>query len=226
MYSRISFFRGIVTCIAFWYNQELKEGANMQTSWEELCSAVQGCTRCPLSSGRKHTVIGEGDPHSPLMLVGEGPGEQEDLTGRPFVGAAGQLLDKMLAAIGLDRSRVYICNVVKCRPPQNRVPQPEEIEQCMNYLRQQFVLVRPKVILCLGSTPSKALIDPQIRITRQRGQWVLRRGVWFLPTYHPAALIYDSSKKRDSWEDLKKLRAKLNELSLYPGREGESGDAK
>ena len=167
-------------------------------------------------------MIGEGDPHSPLMLVGEGPGEQEDLTGRPFVGAAGQLLDKMLISIGLERSCVYICNVVKCRPPQNRVPQPEEISQCMNYLRQQFVLVRPKVILCLGSTPSKALIDPQMRITRQRGQWILKRGVWFLPTYHPAALIYDASKKRESWEDLKALKAKLTELNLYTGRQVET----
>ena len=187
----------------------------MQASWTELRGAVEHCSRCPLCQRRTHTVIGEGNPQSPLMLVGEGPGEQEDLTGRPFVGAAGQLLDKMLAAIGLGRNSVYICNVVKCRPPQNRTPEPEEMTACMGYLRQQFVLVRPKVILCLGSTPSRAIIDPNIRITRQRGQWHLKRGIWIMPTYHPAALIYDNSKKRDSWADLQQVMAKLTELGVY-----------
>ena len=197
----------------------------MEASWAELIQAVSSCTRCPLSQGRKHTVLGEGNPKSPLMLVGEGPGEQEDLTGRPFVGAAGQLLDRMLDAIGLSRQSVYICNVVKCRPPQNRTPQPDEMSACMGYLRQQFVLVRPKIILCLGSTPSRAILDPEIRITRQRGQWQLRRGVWIMPTYHPAALIYDSSKKRDSWQDLKRVREKLIELELYEQMTAKSADS-
>ncbi|MBQ7485978.1 MAG: uracil-DNA glycosylase, partial [Clostridia bacterium] len=187
----------------------------MRASWTDLRGAVEQCTLCPLCQHRKNTVLGEGNPQSPLMLVGEGPGEQEDLTGRPFVGAAGQLLDRMLAAIGLGRNSVYICNVVKCRPPQNRTPEPDEMTACMGYLRQQFVLVHPKVILCLGATPSRAIIDPNIRITRQRGQWQLKRGVWIMPTYHPAALIYDGSKKRDSWSDLQQVRAKLMELGVY-----------
>ena len=184
----------------------------MQTSWEELCSAVQGCTRCPLSSGRKHTVIGEGDPHSPLMLVGEGPGEQEDLTGRPFVGAAGQLLDKMLAAIGLDRSRVYICNVVKCRPPQNRDPAPEEREACSVWLKRQIAYIDPKIIVCLGRISATSLISPSFRITREHGQWYEIEGRRVIATYHPSALLRDVSKRPEAFADFREIRTAMRSL--------------
>ena len=160
-------------------------------------------------------MLGEGNLHAALMFIGEGPGAQEDATGRPFVGAAGQLLDRMLAAIGMTREQVYICNIVKCRPPQNRVPEPDERSTCMPYLRQQVALVRPKIIVCLGSTPTRALLGDQMRITRDRGVWQLKKGVWFMPTYHPAALLRDLDKKRPAWEDFKAIRDKLIELGVY-----------
>ena len=187
----------------------------MTTSWSALTEAVGACEKCRLCQTRKHVVLGEGDPHAALMFIGEGPGQQEDETGRPFVGAAGQLLDRMLAAIGLTRAQVYICNIVKCRPPQNRVPEPDERAACLDYLRQQVALVRPKVIVCLGSTPTRALLGEDMRITRDRGVWQLRKGVWFMPTFHPAALLRDQDKKRPAWEDFKAIRAKLIELGVY-----------
>jgi DNA polymerase len=146
------------------------------------------------------------------MFVGEGPGRSEDEAGRPFVGEAGRLLDKMLAAIGLDRKDVYIANIVKCRPPANRVPAEEEASACLPYLRAQFALIRPKVLVCLGATSAKYLYDADVRITRDRGVWRQKKGVWILPTYHPAALLRDPSKKREAWEDLKSLRQKLSEI--------------
>ena len=187
----------------------------MTTSWPALTEAVGACEKCRLCQTRKHVVLGEGDPHAALMFIGEGPGQQEDETGRPFVGAAGQLLDRMLAAIGLTRAQVYICNIVKCRPPQNRVPEPDERAACLDDLRQQVALVRPKVIVCLGSTPTRALLGEDMRITRDRGTWQLRKGVWFMPTFHPAALLRDQDKKRPAWEDFKAIRAKLIELGVY-----------
>lgn len=194
----------------------------MNTSWPTLTQEVFSCEKCRLCETRKNVVLGEGDLHAPLMFIGEGPGAQEDATGRPFVGAAGQLLDKMLAAIGMTREQVYICNIVKCRPPQNRVPEPDERAACMPYLRQQVALVRPKVIVCLGSTPTRALLGDQMRITRDRGVWQLRKGVWFMPTYHPAALLRDLDKKRPAWEDFKAIRDKLIELGVYERAEASS----
>ena len=187
----------------------------MHTSWPTLTEAVYSCEKCRLCQTRKNVVLGEGNLHAALMFIGEGPGAQEDETGRPFVGAAGQLLDKMLAAIGLAREQVYICNIVKCRPPQNRVPEGDERMACMDYLRQQVALVRPKVIVCLGSTPTRALLGDQMRITRDRGVWQLKKGVWFMPTFHPAALLRDPDKKRAAWEDFKAIRDKLRELGAY-----------
>ena len=194
----------------------------MNTSWPTLTEAVFACEKCRLCQTRTNVVLGEGDQHAPLMFIGEGPGQQEDLSGRPFVGAAGQLLDKMLAAIGLKREQVYICNIVKCRPPQNRVPEPDERAACMDYLRQQVALVRPKVIVCLGSTPTRALLGDDMRITRDRGVWQLKKGVWFMPMYHPAALLRDADKKRPAWVDFQAIRDKLIELNAYPG-ETEAG---
>ena len=184
----------------------------MKTSWPTLAQEALSCEKCKLCQTRTNVVLGEGDVHASLMFIGEGPGQQEDLSGRPFVGAAGQLLDKMLAAIGMTREQVYICNIVKCRPPQNRVPEPDERAACMDYLRQQVALVRPKVIVCLGSTPTRALLGDHMRITRDRGVWQLKKGVWFMPTYHPAALLRDESKKREAWHDLKLVMEKLKEL--------------
>ena len=187
-----------------------------EMTWELFHHQVEACGLCPLHEGILHKVPGQGDEHAPLMLIGEGPGQVEDETGRPFVGPAGQLLDKMLAAIGHSREDVYIANVVKCRPPSNRVPLPEEAQACLPYLRAQFLLIKPKILVCLGSTAARNIIRSDIRITRERGQWTQRKGVWMLPTYHPSALLRDQTgaKKREAWEDLKALRVKELELGL------------
>ena len=185
----------------------------MQVSWATLLEEISVGRKGALCGGRTHTVTGEGDPQADLMLIGEGPGRDEDLQGRPFVGAAGDLLMKMLAAIGLSRRDVYIANTVKCRPPHNRVPEPEEVAACLPYLRAQVALVRPRVILLLGSTALQAVMGREHRITRERGLWIERKGFWIMPTYHPAALLRDESKKRPAWEDLQKVRDKLAEAA-------------
>ncbi len=184
----------------------------MVVSWQSVLDEISQCEKCELCRTRTHTVPGEGNYHARVMFVGEGPGADEDRMGRPFVGRAGQLLDKMIAAMGLTREEVYIANVVKCRPPQNRTPLPEETFACLPYLRAQFALIRPQIIVCLGATAAKALINPELRITRDRGVWVEKKGVWMMPTYHPAALLRDVSKKREAWEDLQLVMAKLKEL--------------
>ena len=186
----------------------------MNTSWPTLTEAVFACEKCRLCQTRTNVVLGEGDLHAPLMFIGEGPGQQEDETGRPFVRVAGQPL-------AVREKNVYICNIVKCRPPQNRVPEADERAACMDYLRQQVALVRPKVIVCLGSTPTRALLGEQMRITRDRGVWQLKKGVWFMPTYHPAALLRDADKKRPAWADFQAIRDKLIELNAYPKAEAE-----
>ena len=184
----------------------------MEVSWDSLHAAIQSCEKCGLCRGIHHKVPGQGNGSARLMFIGEGPGADEDLQGLAFVGRAGQLLTRMIAAMGYDREQVYICNVVKCRPPENRVPLPEEAAACMPYLRAQFALVRPRVIVLLGATAARAVLGPDIRITRDRGIWVERKSVWFMPTYHPAALLRDESKKRDAWHDLQAVRDKLKEL--------------
>ncbi|MBD9220088.1 MAG: uracil-DNA glycosylase [Clostridiales bacterium] len=181
-------------------------------SWETLEGACLNCRKCRLWETRTNVVIGVGNRNADIMFVGEGPGQQEDLQGEPFVGPAGKLLDKMLASIGLDREKVYIANIVKCRPPGNRDPHDDEQEACMNYLRYQLVLVKPKIIVCLGRIAATAIIDKDFKITRQHGQWTERKGYWFIATYHPSALLRDESKKRPAWEDLKLIRAKLDEI--------------
>ncbi len=185
--------------------------------WEELEERIRACNRCGLCQGRTNAVPGEGNRNADILFIGEGPGQVEDETGRPFVGPAGQLLDKMLAAIDLSREQVYIANIVKCRPPRNRVPTDEEAAICMPYLREQFKLIRPKIIVTLGSTAGKYIIKPDLRITREHGQWTQRAGVWMLPTYHPSALLRDETnqKKREAWEDLKKLRERCEEECAF-----------
>lgn len=183
--------------------------------WRQLYSHIENCQNCALYQGCTHKVPGQGDLRAPLMLIGEGPGQHEDEQGLAFVGPAGQLLTQMPSAIRLPRDRVYICNVVKCRPPHNRQPLPEEVQACLPYLRRQFLLVRPRVILLLGATAVSAVLGPEYRITRCHGQWVSRKGVDIIATYHPSALLRDAGKKRPAWEDLQKLRDRLKELELY-----------
>ncbi len=186
-----------------------------EITWELFNRQVAECRLCPLCQHIRNKVPGQGDPGAPLMLIGEGPGQTEDEEGLAFVGAAGQLLTRMLEAIQLPRDRVYICNIVKCRPPNNRVPTPEEAEACRIHLRMQTYLVKPKVIVLLGSTAAKSILNPEIRITRERGIWTERKDVWIMPTYHPSALLRDPDKKRDAWEDMKSLRSRLIQLGLY-----------
>lgn len=181
--------------------------------WKELYSEINGCQKCRLCEQRTNIVIGEGDPKSHYNVHRRGAGRDEDLSGRPFVGRAGQLLDKMIGAIGFRREEVYIANVVKCRPPNNRTPEESEADACLPYLRVQFALIRPKIIVCLGATAAKYIYDPNVRITRDRGVWKDKKGVWILPTYHPAALLRDESKKREAWEDMQKLKQKYDEIA-------------
>ena len=188
----------------------------MTVSWASLMAELEQCHRCALRDGCQRVVPGEGDPNADLMLIGEGPGADEDRLGRPFVGRAGELLTRMLAAIDLRRDQVYICNVVKCRPPRNRAPLPEEMDACKGYLRSQFALVQPRVLVLLGATAGKAVLGDSFRVTRDRGAWVERRGVWIMPTFHPAALLRDESLKRPTWEDLKAVRRRLDELAGPP----------
>ena len=188
----------------------------MTTSWTKLTAEIDECARCPLCEGCGQKVPGQGDPNAPLMLIGEGPGEQEDRQGLAFVGPAGQLLTKMLDAIQLPRDRVYICNVVKCRPPGNRTPTVEEAAACAPHLLAQWALVKPKAVLLLGGTAVRSVLGENYRITRCRGQWFERRGVPVLATYHPSALLREQAKKREAWEDLKKVRAMLAALNAYP----------
>ncbi|MBK7294169.1 MAG: uracil-DNA glycosylase [Holophagaceae bacterium] len=179
------------------------------TSLQELQLAIQGCLACPLGPGRLKFVFGEGDPSARLLFVGEGPGRDEDLQGRPFVGKAGELLDKMIGAIGLRRDQTYIANVVKCRPPDNRTPTSEEAAACLGYLRRQIELIRPAVIVTLGATPLRELVGVSEGITRVRGQWkrvvVGGREIPVMPTFHPAYVLrqYTQDVRRAVWEDLK-----------------------
>ena len=184
----------------------------MRVSWSSLLAEVRDCEKCGLCRGRLNTVPGEGDPAADLMFIGEGPGAEEDRLGRPFVGRSGELLTRMIHAIGLERAEVYICNVVKCRPPGNRNPDPVEAEACLPYLRAQVALVRPKVIALLGRVACQYTLREHISVTRDHGRWFERKGVWMMPTFHPAALLRDPARKREAWEDFQKLRDKLREV--------------
>ena len=189
----------------------------MRVSWPEFSEELEDCRKCRLCEHRSHIVPGEGNPNAALMFIGEGPGQEEDRLGRPFVGRSGELLTRMIHAIGIERSDVYICNVVKCRPPQNRNPEPDEAEACLNYLRQQVALVRPRVIVLLGKIACRYTLREDVFITRDHGRWYERKGTWFMPTFHPSALLRDPTKKRDAWDDFQKIRAKLNEIEEATG---------
>ena len=182
---------------------------------DKLQRECLSCRDCPLSLGRHNVVFGVGDPESELMFIGEGPGEQEDLQGEPFVGPAGKLLDDMLEMIDLDRSRVYIANIVKCRPPHNRDPLGTEQDACIGYLRKQTKLLNPKIIVCLGRIAAMKLIREDFKITRDHGTWEQKGGIWFTAMYHPSALLRDVTKRPDTFRDLKSLQAKAAELCTH-----------
>ncbi|MBI4003619.1 MAG: uracil-DNA glycosylase [Candidatus Omnitrophica bacterium] len=177
----------------------------------ELAHEVERCRRCPLYRTRTHAVVSDGSPDARLMFVGEAPGRDEDLQGKPFVGAAGQLLTKMIQAMGLRREDVYICNVLKDRPPANRTPEPEEIEACLPFLRAQIAIVQPSVICVLGAVAAKALLGPHVAITKVRGHVADYGGIPLVPTYHPAYLLRNPDAKRFAWVDLKKVKKLLND---------------
>ncbi|AAK80938.1 DNA polymerase [Clostridium acetobutylicum] len=203
--------------------------------WRELYNECIECQKCRLGENRTNMVFGEGNPEAKLMFVGEAPGADEDRLGRPFVGRAGQLLTKGLTALNLSRDRdYYIANVCKCRPEKNRTPYEDEAEACMPYLRNQFALIKPKILVCLGSTAMKFIMEPalnkilqqnntieeenliwkngQMRITRDRGKWLKVKGIYMMATFHPAALFRDENKKTAFWEDLKLIKAKYVDL--------------
>lgn len=176
---------------------------------EILRRKVEVCTNCMLHTYRKNIVFGEGNINAKLMFIGEGPGEEEDKTGRPFVGAAGQLLTKMIEAMGLKRDDVYIANIVKCRPPNNRNPYEDEASKCIIYLKEQIELIKPTYIICLGSVASKYLFSEEIKITKERGSWRLYNGVNVMLTYHPSFLLRSPEKKRETWKDLQEVMKKM-----------------
>lgn len=182
--------------------------------WDALYEECIHCQKCGLAETRTNVVFGEGARDAEVMFIGEGPGEQEDRTGRPFVGRAGQLLDDMLAMIDLKREKVFIGNMVKCRPPQNRDPLNIEQEACIAYLRNQVALLKPKIIVCLGRIAAMKLIKEDFKITREHGQWIEKAGVWMMAMYHPSALLRDPRKRPESFEDLKSLQAKIREVCV------------
>lgn len=181
-------------------------------SMERLKRECMGCTDCPLGETRTKLVFGVGRENAEVMLVGEGPGEQEDLQGEPFVGPAGKLLDDMLELIDLDRSKVYIANMVKCRPPKNRDPLPEEQTACNHWLKEQIRIVDPKIIVCLGRIAAQRMIREDFRITREHGEWFDIDGRRVMATYHPSALLRDINKRPEAFMDLRELRKEIRRL--------------
>lgn len=181
-------------------------------AWEALKTECAGCTACALCSTRKNVVFGVGNSEAEIMLIGEGPGEQEDIQGIPFVGPAGKLLDSMLEMIDLDRTKVYIANMVKCRPPKNRDPQEAELVACRHWLDSQLALVNPRIIVCLGRISAQSLISPDFRITLQHGKWFDINGRRCMATYHPSALLRDVSKRPDAFTDLRALRQEIRSV--------------
>ncbi|MBP3705456.1 MAG: uracil-DNA glycosylase [Clostridia bacterium] len=192
----------------------------MYDNFEELKENCLNCRKCGLCETRTNVVVGVGNPRARILFIGEGPGENEDLQGEPFVGRGGQLLDKMLAAVDLDRkTNIYIANIVKCRPPKNRDPLPEEQEACIEWLRNQVSLIRPKIIVCLGRIAAMRIIKPDMKITKEHGQFFEKNGVLMMATLHPAALLRNPNQKPAAFEDFLKLREKIDELQLDVAKE-------
>ena len=179
--------------------------------WNTLEQTCLNCTKCGLCETRHNVVFGVGPRNADVMFIGEGPGEQEDLKGEPFVGAAGKLLDDMLSIIDLNRENCYIANIVKCRPPRNRDPLETEQDACIGYLRNQVALIQPKIIMCLGRIAAMRIIRPDFRITREHGSWVEKNGIWMSAIYHPSALLRDLTKRPETFDDLLSLREKIRQ---------------
>ena len=177
----------------------------MFKTWEELEESIKGCNKCKLCKTRQNIVFGTGNKHAKLMFIGEGPGADEDRLGEPFVGRAGKLMNLAFETLGIDRKEVYIANVVKCRPPGNRNPEEDEEMACLNYLRNQVILVQPEIIVLLGSVALKNILGKEYGITASRGKWVEKKGIKYMPTWHPAALLRDETKKIDFIKDLQKV---------------------
>jgi len=185
----------------------------MDSEMSALRQEILQCRKCALAETRRHVVFGEGNPYAEILIIGEAPGRDEDLQGRPFVGKSGQLLDKILAACGFTRDEhVFIGNIIKCRPPNNRVPTPQEAEICIPWLYRQIELIDPRILILLGSTALKYMAGQEHRITRDRGTWIKLQGRLAMPVYHPSALLRNPSLKRDTWEDFKKVVFKYREL--------------
>ena len=186
----------------------------MFSNWEELEKSILNCKKCKLCNNRTNIVFGSGNKNADVMLIGEGPGADEDKQGEPFVGKAGQLMDKAFMGLGIDRQKLYIANIVKCRPPSNRVPEDDEATACLDYLRNQVILVNPKIIVLMGSTALKNILGKEYGITSARGKWVEKKGIQYMPTWHPAALLRDDNKKIDFWKDFKEVKREAEELGI------------
>jgi uracil-DNA glycosylase, family 4 len=184
----------------------------MYNNWEELEEVVKQCRKCRLCETRKNVVFGVGNREADIMFIGEGPGADEDTQGEPFVGKAGKLMNMAFDMLGIKREEVYIANIVKCRPPNNRNPQDDEAESCLDYLRNQVILVKPKIIVLLGSVALKNILGKEYGITASRGKWLERKGILYMPTWHPAALLRDENKKIDFIKDLKQVIKRYNEI--------------
>lgn len=189
---------------------------NEQTNkkWQELYDACASCQKCPLGNTRTNCVFGVGNKNADIMFVGEAPGEQEDLSGTPFVGRAGQLLDKFLFAVDIDREDIYIANILKCRPPKNRDPLPAEEDACIEYLREQVRLIKPKIIVCLGRIAAMKLIKPDFKITKEHGEWFEKGSFLMTAVYHPALLLRDPRRKEEMLADLKKIKEKIDRMEI------------
>lgn len=186
----------------------------MYNNWEQLEEDAKQCRKCKLCQTRSNVVFGVGSKETDLMFIGEGPGADEDIQGIPFVGKAGKLMNMAFEIIRLDRNKVYIANIVKCRPPSNRNPQDDEAIACLNYLRNQVILVKPKIIVLLGSVALKNILGKEYGITASRGKWIEKKGILYMPTWHPAALLRDETKKIDFIKDLKLVMERMDELGL------------
>lgn len=184
----------------------------MYNNWEELEEVVKQCRKCRLCETRKNVVFGVGNREADIMFIGEGSGADEDAQGEPFVGKAGKLMNMAFDMLGVKREEVYIANIVKCRPPNNRNPQDDEAENCLDYLRNQVILVKPKIIVLLGSVALKNVLGKEYGITASRGKWLERKGILYMPTWHPAALLRDENKKIDFIKDLKQVIKRYNEI--------------
>lgn len=190
----------------------------MYDNWEDLEKSILECKKCRLCTNRTNIVFGQGNKKARLMFIGEGPGADEDKQGIPFVGKTGQLMNNAFQALEINREDVYIANIVKCRPPSNRVPEDDEVQTCLNYLRNQVILIKPKIIVLLGSTALKNILGKEYGITAVRGNWMEKNGIKYMPTWHPAALLRDENKKIEFWQDLKEAKKYIDNNIDWEGK--------